>query len=264
MRSLLLLLAAPALLAAQPMQELQTDKIDYFLNAAFARYGHDFNRTIGMGRTGVRFRLDNAPKDATQAGIYSHFTLVGDFECAADYTVSSLPAVKTGYGVSLGIAAHTLGSAGAVFVSRSSHAEWGSCVIVTRELPSKSGKTYESEPFPTGDQAGRLILRRQGPVVIAEVADSGGTVRELKRFDKFGTDPISQLRFYADTGGVSGLVDGWFTEITVKADSINGAAITPDTRWEWTTWLLLGSALLAAVAVGVLICRKRRKRHENA
>ncbi|WP_020470195.1 hypothetical protein [Zavarzinella formosa] len=249
--------------AGDMKQEIQSERVDYILNAAFARYGYDPYRTIGLDRNSVRLKIKKAPKDSTQAGIYSHFTLAGDFELLADYDAIDLAKPATGYGMSLGIAVHTNGPLGAVFLSRSHHADWSSCLIVTRELPGEPEKKYEAEPFSTSAKKGRLGIRRTGKELILLAAENKGELKELKRIP-FGADPINQIRFYCDTGGAELPIDGRFSSIVVRADAINGAAFPPDTRWPWTKWLLVFSLPVFLAGLVLLILKRRRNRHENS
>ena len=259
---LALLFTATACPAGEMLAEIRADRVDYFLNAGFARYGLEPLKTVGLERSGVRFRINKGTKSETQTGIYSHFSLKGDFEFLADYEVINLPKPTAGNGMSLGIAAHTAGPVGSVFLTRSHHPEWGTCLIATREVPTKdAGPTYSADSFSTASRKGRLGLRRVGKEVVLLAGEVNGELAELKRLP-FTADPITQLRFYADTGGAEMPVEGRFTNIVMRAESIDGAPVPPAGGTHWTTYLLLASCGLAA-ACGLIYFRRWRANRDQ-
>lgn len=252
-----LLAALTGMAGAGEMKDgVDTRKTDYFLNAAFGRHGFDPMRTLALDRGGVRVRLGKTPKGSTQSGVYSHFTLAGDFELLADYEVYSLPKPNAGYGIGFGLAVHTRGPAGAVFLTRSSHADWGQCVVWTHEKPGESGPTYESNPTPMPAKTGRLGVRRVGTELVLLSANSPKAEPvEIARVP-FGPEPVYQVRLFGDNGGADGPLDGRLSNLVVRAESITGAAIPPDTRWSVTTWTLLASLGMLLV-FGVTAARRR-------
>ena len=44
--------------AGEMLAELRADRLDYFLNASFSRYGLEPLKTIGLERSGVHFRIN--------------------------------------------------------------------------------------------------------------------------------------------------------------------------------------------------------------
>src|SRR5262245_36903256 len=80
----------------------------------FARYGYQPTRTIAKEPKGVRIRLPARAVNVVQTGLYSYFSLAGDFEVTADYELIDLPPPQGGYGVSCGIGVDTLGPGGMV------------------------------------------------------------------------------------------------------------------------------------------------------
>ncbi len=260
--TLLLLVLLPAAAPAGDMAaEIRTDKLSYFLNAAFGRYGTGPGRGLALERTGVRLRLINAAKDGTQVGVYSHFSLAGDFEVSAAYEALNLGKPATGYGASFGFAVHTSGPAGAVMVARSHSPDGVEAVAVTREKPKDGGGfDYDSQSFATKAVRGRLVVRRVGTGVTVLAGERAAAPVELTRFE-FGPDPVYQVRLYADTGGDGLVVDGRLADLHVRADAINGAAVPPDDGWPWTIWLFLASTVLLAVG-GVTAVRRRRANND--
>ncbi|MFO0881486.1 MAG: hypothetical protein U0840_29655 [Gemmataceae bacterium] len=253
---LLLLPAAAAAGEKAKGDEIRTDRLNYFLNAAFGRYGAGPGRGLLMERSGVRMRLAGAPKDSTQVGAYSHFSLAGDFEVSAAYEVLSLGKPSTGYGASFGFAVHTQGRAGSVMVCRSCGSDGVEAVGVTRELPKEGGGfDYEAQSFPTRAKKGRLAIRRSGDRVTVLAAEKAAVPAPLASFT-FSTDPVYQVRVYADGGGDPVTVDGRLSDLHIRADHINGAATPPDAGWSWTTWLLLASCGLLAVGGGLVVRRR--------
>lgn len=248
--------------AGEMLAELRADRLDYFLNASFSRYGLEPLKTIGLERSGVHFRINHGTKTETQTGVYSHFSLKGDFEFLADYEVLNLSKPTAGYGMSLGIAAHTAGPVGSVFLTRSHHQDWGTCLIATREVPVSGGKPeYTADSFPTAARKGRLGLRRVGSEIVLLAGDAGKEFVELKRLP-FTAEPITQLRIYADTGGAETAVEGRFTNIVIRAESIDGAPVPPDGGTHWTTYLLLASCAVG-VAGGLIYFRRWRANRDQ-
>ncbi len=258
------LLAAPVAAAGDMAAEIRSDKVDYFLSAAFARYGPDPRRTVAPDKAGVRFKLARLPKDQSNVGVYSHFALGGDFEVAVDYEVVGMPAPTTGYGMQVGVAVHTHGPTGAVFLQRENHPTEKQCWMVTRETPkldSADGKDYDTQSFPASAAKGRLVLRRQGAELALLAGEKGAPPAELKRVP-LGVGPVYQVRLFADTGGADLPLDARFTNLSIRADTITGLAMPPSTGWPWTSWLLLGSVVLL-LAYAVLFVRRRRGRDRD-
>lgn len=259
---LIVLTVGPAAAAGEPpLTELRSDKIAYFLSAAFAPHGYAGVKVAAVDKDGVRFRLPRPPKETSQSGLYSHFTLSGDFEFAADYAIVAMPKPAVGYGASVGLAVHTHGPGGAAFVTRTHDKDMGQCWLATHETPSESGKAYASTPTPTKALRGRLALRRAGAELTLLAAERGAPLAELKKLP-FGPDPVYQIRLFADTGGADLTIDARFSNIVIKADAISGAAVPPAGGWRWTTWLLLGSVGVLALYTFLAVRRWRKNRDE--
>lgn len=259
--ALLLLLAAGPAHAGEMVAEIRTDKVDYFLSAAFARYGHDAVKAAAPDKAGVRLRLARPPKDKSNAGMYGHFTLGGDCEFLADYELVSLPKPSTGYGAQIGLALHTHGPGGAVFVSRGATPDSGGCWSAVHETPNadRTGKDYATDTFPAAAPRGRMGVRREGTEAVVLASEKGAPLKELKRFP-LGADPVYQVRVFADTGGADVALDGRLYNFVIRAESITGAPAPPAAGWAWTTWLLVGSAAVAAPAGWLAVRRRRRDR----
>jgi len=146
-----------------------------------------------------------------------------------------------------------------VFLTRSHHPDWGQCLILTRERPGEGGPTYDAESFPATARKGRMGIRRIGTEIVLLAGDRGAEPTEIKRI-AFTGEPIHQIRLYADTGGADLPLEGRFSEIVIRAESIDGAALPPKSAWPWTTYLLLASLGLCGLYVALFLRRRRRNR----
>ena len=262
---LILLLLAPALSAGDMAAEIRSDRVDYLLAAAFARYGPDTRRTITPDQAGVRFRLGKLPDGEHQVGVYSHFVLVGDFEIGVDYEVAVMATPQEGYGLQIGLAVHTHGPGGAVFVQRVNHPENKICWQVTHETTKSDGdegKVYATKNYPSLEKTGHFVMRRSGKMLTVSASEKNGPPQELQTLE-LGPEPIYQIRLFADTGGADLPILARFSNLSIKADAITGLATPPSSAWSWTTWLLLLSVMALLLYAFLFVRRRRRDRDDD-
>src|SRR4051812_5635044 len=116
--SIALLVAVAAARGGDPVAALDAGADVRLLDSHFARYGYVPARTVVRDTHGVRIRLPSGVPNIGQTGLYSYFSVAGDFEFSATYELIDLPAPRGGYGVSCGIAVDTQGPGGSVAVAR--------------------------------------------------------------------------------------------------------------------------------------------------
>jgi hypothetical protein len=226
------------------------------LDSLFQRYGKLKATAIVREEHGLRFTLP-AANGTDQTGVYSYFSLAGDFEVAADYELLSLPPPQGGYGVSCGMAVNTKAKDGSVSITRGYTGDKKAGYVVTRGKPGDTGMEYKSDFFPATAPAGRLVLRREKADVVCLAADGpNGEPRELCRVP-FTNQTVREVRFYADPGGSPTAVDARLMRIQVRAVEIAGGVpkLQPSQGIRWWWWAGGGFMVVAAA---MLIVRKRK------
>lgn len=222
----------------------------------FCRYGCEPLKHLGRRREWVQIKMPAKvdEKPATQAGLYSYFSLSGDFTIEVHYHCGTIPAPKKGYGMSCGIAVDTHGPDGAISFTRNfSHEKNGSGYAVTRSIPVDNKPEYETKIFPTKARKGRLIFKRVGKVVYCLAGDNKEEPTELCKLE-FTESKVYQLRLFADPGGADYPINMWIGKLQINADSISTAF--PGNR-QVTYWWLIPIGLFVLVLVGFLYRKKK-------
>jgi hypothetical protein len=244
----LALAAAPA--CAGPMKaERDCSAHPEYLKLMFTEYNHDAKNTIYYEQTGVRFWHDPKIKSPKQVGLYSSFTLIGDFEVSVRYEWLQLGDVKKGYGVSSGIAVDFQNTF--VQIARGFQVGRGDRVIVT-EKKVEGGETKYIEPKSpreTKAKSGRLALRREKAEILCLFADGDETLEELCRVP-FTTQSVRKVRLFVDPGGEPNYVDVKLTQIRFRAEEIEGDIPESERSSAWIWWV---GVTLFVLAFGVLL-----------
>jgi hypothetical protein len=229
------------------------------LNSHFSRYGS--TQRIGPDGAGVRIYLPAIAQSIGQTGLYSYFSLAGDFEVSVNYELLNISPPKGGYGATCGITVDTQGPGGSIGITRGETVGKPSGYVVTRGQPESGGETkYESTYHPSAAKAGRMVLRREKADVVCLAADTPqGELKELCRVP-FSPATVRQVRMFADNGGSHTTVDVRLTNLEVRAREIAGGLpkYQPPRPWGWWWWAGGGLIALAAAALVTIWFRSGR------
>lgn len=228
------------------------------LDSLFARYPPTLGPHIVHEIAGIRIYLPAATQTYPQAGLYSYFSVAGDFEVSANFELLNVPPPKDGYGATCGIAVDTKGPGGMVALARGELPGKGGQYVVTRGQPGNTGETkYDSTFYPSTAKTGRMLLRREKADVICLAADSPtGELRELCRVT-FSPATVRQVRIFADPGGAHSTVDARMTQIQVRAVEIAGGATKYEPPRPWGWWWWAGGGGIIAAVCGIIGLRFR-------
>jgi hypothetical protein len=222
------------------------------LDSLFARYGFQPPRTIFKDGPGIRLYLPAQTQTVQQTGLYSYFSVAGDFEVSANYELINVPPVKDGYEATCGIAADTQGPGGMVALVRGEIVGKGGNYVVTHGQPDNTGDIkYDSTFYPSTAKVGRMVLRREKTDVICLAADNPQEEpRELCRV-AFSPATVRQVRVFADPGGAHTTVDARMTQIQVRAVEIAGGVpkYVPPRGWGWWWWAGGGCAIATVLVL---------------
>jgi hypothetical protein len=251
---LLLTGAAPA---ADLVATLDCGADSRLLDSHFGRYPSQSPWRIVREGSAIRFYLPALVQSVGQAGLYSYFSVAGDFEFSAGYELINIQTPKTGYGVTCGIVVDSKGPAGTISLGRGETIGQGPAYVVSRGQPDPDavGRTkYDGSNYPAKAKTGRLILRRENKDVICLAADGPQEEpRELCRLP-FTADTIRQVRLFADPGDSHTTVDARLTQAQVRAVEIAGGLpkYEPPRQWGWWWWAGGGCAIaLAGTVLGL-------------
>jgi hypothetical protein len=249
MRRIWFIAALAVVFLAAPVRAAEMkDHLDFaakveWLKSHFRDYGQDTVKTVFFEPQGLRFWLETTTKDATQSGLYSYFTLAGDFEISADYEWRTVTEPKAGYGVSCGIAVDSEGKT--VALARAFVIGKGDVFRVSKKVP---GKDWQNEEFPAKAVKGKLVLRRVKAKVTCLASDGDGELEELGDKIPFTGASVRKLRLFADPGNVPNALDARLIDIHVRAEEIKSDIPLRERESNLVWWLTVGSLVFAAVA----------------
>jgi hypothetical protein len=255
----LLLLAPPPVSAADLTTAVDCVADARQLDSLFARYPSPTTQRILREGTGVRFVLPAVTQTIPQTGLYSYFSVAGDFEIGANYELLSMSKPIGGYGVSCGLAIDAEGT-GMVSIARGESVGKSSGYVVTRGKLEDGETKYDSTFYPSTAKAGRLVLRREKADVICLAADTPkGEPQELVRLP-FTAGTVHKVRIYADLGGSHTSMDVRMNDLQIRAVEIAGGQpkYEPPRPWSWWWWAGLGG--VGVLAVGLVGFRFRAGR----
>jgi hypothetical protein len=227
------------------------------LETHFAPTDLRFKRALFYEPSGVRFWLGKEEKG--QVGLYSYFTLIGDFEIVANYEWLCETDPKTGYGLSCGLAVEYKSPKDdkMVQIARGIQIGRGHGYYITEKLPPKGEQPQYGSPDPRSTVAkkGRLALRREKDTVICLAADEDETLEEVGRV-KFVTHAVQKARLFADPGGEIHFVDARLSNIRLRAEQIE-SDIPEHERQSNIGWWIMAAAIAATTCLaGVVIYRR--------
>ena len=223
--------------------------------------GHRTTRYARTTAEGLSIEMPVAEKRRPYVWIRPQFTLHGDFEITATFTIleAEVPPKGRHTGARLDITeAQTDRGASVAWYSRTRSGSTFRSGFSERGPDGK--KQYAFEFFPTESRSGKLRLSRQGTVLSLAVSeDNADAFREIRQLE-FGAGDIEKVRLGVDPGhSVVGITVLW-QDLTVRGERIlllEGAA----TAGAGTSFLfyLAITALLGGV-LGAAVWRWRRRR----
>lgn len=213
----------------------------------FKPTGANTSKAMKPDAQGLRITMPADHNSKLPVGIVPHLVVRGDFEITLAFEILRIdkPTAGHGAGVSLYI----------TMVSPTQEAatigRWvgpkGEHVFKTHHATTPpDGKRihHGSEPSATESLSGQLRLARSGSVLSYQVAQGDSkSFQELEQVE-FGDDDLDLVRFAADNGGSSTLVDVRIKSINIKAaefPAVPGKPPPPRPRWPY--WLAGGLAV---------------------
>ena len=263
-----LLFAAQSLFAQQTKvpEEIDVGKSPRVYGSHFSRYGKTPAKVIRYENQFIRFVFPAGGKltEADPHGLYSYFSLAGDFEVSAEFEIRTLTAPETGYGVSIGIALETTTPFGNVQITRGFMGDKPPVAgyIFTQAIPHESDTKYEVTMFPSTAKRGRMALKREKDELIFLAADKpADSLSELGRI-KFTKEKITKMRFVADRGGDNNTFDNSIGSLKVRADEITGG-LPKEELAEGPNWFRIACYVGLLGGIGFFIQRWRRRKRER-
>ena len=203
----------------------------------------------------VHFLLKPSEKNPGQVGLYSYFSITGDFEISASYEWTPVFVPKEGYGVSLGVAIDA--DSGTIAIARGNIPPTGSAYVVTQGKDVGSKREYRNDPvIPTKAKRGRLVLRRESTEIVCLTADDDGELEERCRIP-FSNGTIRKVRVFADPGDSATSLDASLSKIEIKAGAIS--AKIPLSEPTGPSGALIVVAILSVSLVAALLIRRIRR-----
>jgi hypothetical protein len=233
-----------------------------FLDTLFGRFGSARKSTVLRDPRGIRFQMPGTGNNAGQTGLYSLFSLAGDFEISADYNFIDVPAPTAGYGASCGIAVDAKGPSGQVQFVRVNLAPRGWRYRVGRD-PTGTRQQFEDTDYPARATTGRLVLRREAGTLVCLAAEKSGELEELTRFEF--PQMVERVRFFVDSGGSPTAMDVRLAPIRIQAEKkATDPTEVVEQRLPWwgTVLLIVGGAGLSFLIYRFFVV-SRRRRMEN-
>jgi hypothetical protein len=185
----------------------------------------------------LHFWIETGLKTPERHGIYSRFTLAGDFEVAAAYDWNTADVPKAGYGVSCGIQIEFEDKGRMIALARGYEVGKGDAYIRTIKTPGK--KDYETRAYATQAKKGRLVVRRVQSKISFLAADGDDTLVELESLKSFTAASVRKLIFFSDPGGEPNSLDCKLSDIHVRAQEIAGD-IPESERVSYFWWYVIG------------------------
>jgi hypothetical protein len=255
----LLLLGMGSACAAQDEEMKASKEIGgKMLNTHFGRYPLGTkNIFIELIKPqGVRFILSAESPNPEQVGLYSYFSVAGDFEISCDYEWTPVEVPKKGDGLRCGLAIE-LDSVNVEF-ARGNFPGKGSTYVVTLGRLVDGKKVFKPELwFPTNAKTGRMAFRREKKELLILTADGMGELIEQERIP-FTTETVRKGRFFADPGGVRADLNVRLSNIVFRAAEIT--TDVPLSEQEGTNWWLIIIGLVMVGVVAALVTRHIRQR----
>jgi hypothetical protein len=200
-------------------------------------------RAIQTDSRGLRISLFDADR-RQPVGLVCGLGVHGDFEITMWFEILRLVKSPGGRDAGLSIYVSTASlTQEAASLGRFIHSKGEEGFICHRATtPRGEERQHHLERFPTTAYSGSLRLVRKGTVLSYHVAKGGSnTFQELYQTEWAGED-LDTVRFAADNGGSSSMVDALIRAVSIRADEFGPARPAPQ-PFRWTTGMT--TALMA-------------------
>ena len=210
---------------------------------------------------GVRFTLTTATKKPEVTGIYSAFTLGGDFEVAVDFDWMPVVVPKGGYGVSVGISVEANEKFNIVKLARGNFQGKGSAYRVTMGIRNEKGQTEykKNDDFETKAKNGKMILMRKKKDLFCMIVEGTEEPKELCKLP-YTDAAIQKVHFFADPGNAPTDMDARLSQARIRADEITHHMTRQERRSTWPLWV--GGGTFLALCIGAVFIYRRMSNKE--
>jgi hypothetical protein len=229
------------------------------------RIGPDSEQCVVFEPEGLRITLPagyedplRPNKERSDTGVSIPLIVKGDFEITVRYEILNEPLrADSGF-------PHTRLTLD-VAVDRQSHVEatvsrrvckWGGTQLLAWVRRHEDGQDKSRfKEFRTQSKSGHLRLVRRGAVVSYYAAEGPDELFTLLQQYPFSSDPVEDIRIVASTGGPKAALDARFTDLRVRADSLNAAiepAVLP-ANGKGGSAVVLGIVLASMTALSAVI-----------
>jgi hypothetical protein len=207
-------------------------------------------RAIHAEAQGLRITLTGHGKRPPVA-LVPRFGIRGDFQITMAFELLRVdkPNAGDGAGVSIYVtmASHTREAASIAQVVRPG----GDKLVVAHWATTPPGgqRAHRGDGIATEASSGQLRLVRRGAILTYLVAPADSTTFREVYQTEFGSADIDMVRFAADSGGATSLVDVRIRGVSVRADEL-APARPPAEPIRWPLWLAGGLTVLLLAAGG--------------
>jgi WD40 repeat protein len=203
---------------------------------------------------GVRVTLPAGQGILPHTGFVTNFTVRGDFEMTLAYEVLKEEKPVKGFGVSV-----------AMFAMLDSQTQTGFAVARRLNTYGHVFFTGSRKYIPCTSTAGRLCLRRVGPVVHFLAAE--GDSPEFIEFDQqeVGTGDLEWVRVAGTAGESESALDARLLDFTVRAEQLPGlVGAEAPSRSHALVWVVFATVIIVVFGLGLNAWRGRRRRKRPA
>lgn len=233
-----------AALAAEFMQDFRGRPYDV---RSFRPFGSNTHRAIRTEFQGLRI----CPIDADSrlpVGLVARFGVRGDFEITMSFEILRIdkPAGGNGAGVSIYISAASLTQEGAT-LGRFLRPHGEQVFLCHRaSTPLGEQRKHEGKRVPTTALSGNLRLVRRGTALSYQAAEGNRSEFQELYQTEWCREDLDTVRFAADNGGSSTVVDVCIQSVSIRADEFGPARAAPQpARWPIGMTTCLAVILLA-------------------
>jgi hypothetical protein len=245
--------------AATPAAEFEKDFRDTPLDLQlFQLVGSTPQQLLKPDVQGLRITLPANQDKMDPVGIAPRFPIQGDFEITTSFEIPKVTRPKSGYGIGVSLWISKASSAkDAASVGRFFKLD-GDFFVAVRSFTTTEGKRAfrGGKPVPTETTAGKLRLKRIGPILFFLAAPSDSApFMELYKWD-WGTEDLNIVRVAAEGGGNSpeelAVV---IKDLRIQAGSLSTEAEAHQTRQlpRLAVWV---GIIIALAVVGSLLTRR--------
>jgi RNA polymerase sigma factor (sigma-70 family) len=220
-------------------------------DSSLSLFGPDADEVIKPEAEGLRITPPTNGRQTTGWGVVGDFSLSGDFEVTATYTLlgMDLPSRGGGAGVALNIAPDRERTKWAK-VGRFLRPRGDNVYVAECWTKQHSPADYHERFQSTTAMSGKLRLERKGSLLFFLVADGpGDQFRELFQVE-FGAEDMAMVRFVANNNSSPTALDARLVDLKIRSGNLVVPPVL-DTSKGSLAWALLGGLLLTLAAVGL-------------